>query len=115
LAANGQLFSLARDVAAIQSTVSTVLNVASAGAVLSGLGLVTSIAGFAYLHKRMNVIDKQLAALLNVVKDVKQTLMYQQFANLRAAVKLMCGASRRMFDNYLSWKTATRSLLPVLL
>jgi hypothetical protein len=94
LAANGQLFSLARDVAAIQSTVSTVLNVASAGAVLSGLGLVTSIAGFAYLHKRMNVIDKQLAALLNVVKDVKQTLMYQQFANLRAAVKLMQHAER---------------------
>jgi hypothetical protein len=92
--ANGQLYSLGRDVAAIQSTVSTVLNVASVGAVLSGLGLVTSIAGFAYQHKRLNVIDKQLAELLDVVKDIKQTLMYQQFANLRAAVKLMQHAER---------------------
>jgi len=92
--ANGQLYSLGRDVAAIQSTVSTVLNVASAGAVLSGLGLVTSIAGFAYLHKRLNVVDKQLAELLDIVKDIKQTLMYQQFANLRAAVKLMQHAER---------------------
>ena len=89
LIANGQLYSLGRDVAEIQSTLTSVLNIASAGAALSGLGLVTSVVGFAFLHKRLVAMDKRLAELLDAVKDVKQTLMYQELANLRGAVKLM--------------------------
>ena len=42
LGANFQLYSLGRDVAAIQSTLTDVLNVATVGAVLSGLGLAYS-------------------------------------------------------------------------
>lgn len=89
LGANFQLYSLGRDVAAIQSTLTDVLNVATVGAVLSGLGLVTSIVGFAFLNRRMGAMDKRLTVLLDDVKDIKQTLIYQELANLRSAVKLM--------------------------
>lgn len=89
LGANVQLYSLGRDVAAIQSTLTDVLNVATAGAVLSGLGLVTSIVGFAFLNRRMGAMEKRLTVLLDDVKDIKQTLIYQELANLRSAVKLM--------------------------
>lgn len=80
---------MGRDIAEIQSTVSNVLNIATAGAVLSGLGLVTSIVGFTFLHKRLVALDQRLAVLIDDVKDIKKTLMYQELANLRGAVKLM--------------------------
>ena len=89
LGTNAQLYSLGRDVATIQSTLTDVLSIATTGAVLSGLGLVTSIVGFAFLHKRMVAMDKRLTVILDEVKDIKQTLSNQDLANLRSAVKLM--------------------------
>lgn len=89
LAANGQLYSLAHNVAEIQSSVANVLNIAATGAVLSGLGLVTSIVGFAFLSRRIGALDKRLSVLVDDVKGITQTLMYQELANLRGAVKLM--------------------------
>jgi len=94
LAANGQLYNLGKEVAQVHSTLSTVLNVASAGAVMSGLGLVTSIAGFAYLNKRLSWIDQQLYYLVSAAKEIKKTLMLQQSSHLRAAISLMQDAEQ---------------------
>lgn len=89
LGANVQLYSLGREVATIQSAIADVLSVATVGAALSGLGLVTSMVGFAFLNRRMQAMDGRLTELLDDVKDIKQTLMFQELANLRGAVKLM--------------------------
>lgn len=80
--ANGQLLMLANDVKELQSAVSSVLNVATTGAALSGLGLVVSIAGFAYLSKRF----KQIETLLVDVKDLIET---RNIADLKAAMGYM--------------------------
>ena len=80
--ANGQLLMLASDVKELQSTVSSALNVATTGAALSGLGLVVSIAGFAYLSKRF----KQIETLLVDVKDLIET---RNLADLKAAMGYM--------------------------
>ncbi len=80
--ANGQLLMLANDVKELQSAVSSVLNVATTGAALSGLGLVVSIAGFAYLSKRF----KQIETLLVDVKDLIET---RNLADLKAAMGYM--------------------------
>ena len=53
-----QLWKIGKDVAAVQQTVNTVLNVAMTGTVLSGLGLVTSVAGFTYLRHRLNQLER---------------------------------------------------------
>ena len=79
---NGQLLMLARDVKELQSAVSSVLNVATTSAALSGLGLVVSIAGFAYLSKRF----QQIETLLLDVKDLIET---RNLADLKAAMGCM--------------------------
>lgn len=83
--ANGQLLMLARDVEALQSSVSTVLNVATTGAALSGMGLVVSIAGFAYLSKRFAQVEKLLV-------DVKELIETRNLADLKAAMGYMKNA-----------------------
>jgi len=99
LAANGQLFQISKDIHALQTTLGSVLNIASAGAALSGLGFVTSIAGFAYMSKRLSAIDSQLTKILDEIKDLKSTLMYQQYSLLRAAIDLMKHAELAGDDN----------------
>lgn len=80
--ANGQLLMLAKDVKELQSAVSSVLDVATTGAALSGLGLVVSIAGFAFLSKRF----KQIESLL---LDVKDLIEARNLADLKAAMGYM--------------------------
>ena len=82
---NGQLLMLARDVKELQSTVASVLNVATTGAVLSGMGMVVSIAGFAYLSKRFDQIEKLLG-------DVKELIEARNLADLKAAMGYMKNA-----------------------
>jgi hypothetical protein len=48
----GQLYSIGRDVQQVQQTANTILQVSMAGTALAGLGVVTSVAGFAYLSQR---------------------------------------------------------------
>ena len=67
-----QIFAVGRDVQQVQQTVNTVLQVATANAALAGLGLVTSVAGFAYLHQRLNKVDAKLTVLEKQVKEVKK-------------------------------------------
>ena len=83
--ANGQLLMLARDVKGLQSAVSSVLSVATTGAALSGMGLVVSIAGFAYLSKRFEQIEKLLG-------DVKELIEARNLADLKAAIDYMKNA-----------------------
>lgn len=82
---NGQLYMLAKDVKALQSAVSSVLNVASAGAALSGMGLVVSIAGFAYLSKRIEQVEK-------LIVEVKDLIEIRYLADLKAAIGYMKSA-----------------------
>lgn len=81
-----QLWRLGMDVAAVQQTVNTVLNVAMTGTVLSGLGLVTSIAGFAYLSHRLKQVDKKLAEMGKDIKDIKLSLEGLHKSELQTAV-----------------------------
>ena len=83
--ANGQLLMLAKDVKGLQSAVASVLNVAATGAALSGVGLVVSIAGFAYLSKRFDQLEKLLG-------DVKDLIEARNLADLKAAMGYMKNA-----------------------
>ena len=83
--ANGQLLMLAKDVKELQSAVSSVLNIAATGAALSGVGLVVSIAGFVYLSKRFDQIEKLLG-------DVKELIEARNLAELKAAMGHMKNA-----------------------
>lgn len=82
----GQLWGISRDIGRLQTTVNTVLDVSIAGAVTSGLGLVTSIAGVAYLSKRFTQVDKKLAELEKGIKDIKGWLESLQKAKLQFAI-----------------------------
>lgn len=66
-----QLWKIGKDVVAVQQTVNTVLTVAMTGTVLSGLGLVTSVAGFTYLRHRLNRLEENLAEMAKDVKRIK--------------------------------------------
>lgn len=82
---NGQLYMLAKDVKGLQSAVSSALSAATAGAVLSGMGLVVSIAGFSYLSQRIERVEK-------LVVEVKDLIEIRYVADLKAAIGYMKGA-----------------------
>ena len=81
-----QLWKIGKDISAVQQTVNTVLNVAMTGTVLSGLGLVTSIAGFTYLSHRLNQVDKKIAEMAKDVKDIKLSQEGLHKSELQTAV-----------------------------
>jgi hypothetical protein len=81
-----QLWKIGKDVAVVQQTVNTVLNVAMTGTVLSGLGLVTSIAGFAYLSHRLNQVEEKLADMAQDVKEIKLSQEGLHKSELQTAV-----------------------------
>lgn len=82
----GQLYSVGKNVQQVQQTVNTVLQVSMAGTALSGLGLVTSIAGFAYLNQRLKKVETKLSLLEKHIKEVKLILQSQQRAQLHTAI-----------------------------
>ncbi len=82
----GQIYMLSRDVQVVQQTVNNVLSLSMATTALSGLGLVTSIAGFAYLSRRLGRIDAKLNALEKQVKEIRTLIQSQQKAQLLAAI-----------------------------
>jgi hypothetical protein len=86
---NGQLIGLGSTAKQVQSTLSNVVSIASTGAMLSGLGLVTSIAGFAFLHMRLDEMGARLAKLANTVEEIMRLITSQQYASLRVAVDTM--------------------------
>ncbi|MDH4384445.1 MAG: hypothetical protein QE280_03265 [Caulobacter sp.] len=86
LVQNVQLWKLAKDVEQVQSTVETVLSISAAGASMSGLGMVTSIAGFAYMSRRMDQIDKKLDVLTRDVKEIRELIESSQRSKLHFAI-----------------------------
>ncbi|RYF88299.1 MAG: hypothetical protein EON95_20540, partial [Caulobacteraceae bacterium] len=86
LVEQGQLISIGRDVKQIQETLATVLDLSTASVALSGLGTVTSIAGFAYLSHRLSQVDDKLLAIERDVKDIKGWLTGLQRAELQYAI-----------------------------
>jgi hypothetical protein len=80
---------MAKDVKDIQETVSSILSLSTAGVAISGLGLVTSIAGFALLNQRFNQVDKRLTEIVNIGKDIKNFLSSYQMAKLQGAIQAM--------------------------
>lgn len=82
----GQLYSVGKNVQQVQQTVNTVLQVSMAGTALAGLGLVTSVAGFAYLNQRLKNVDAKLSQLEKHIKEVKLILQSQQRAQLHTAI-----------------------------
>ncbi|MCM5570477.1 hypothetical protein M6I34_08150 [Burkholderiaceae bacterium FT117] len=82
----GQMYMLSRDVQVLQQTVDKVLSLSMATTALSGLGLVTSIAGFAYLSQRLSKIDAKLNALQKQVAKIRALIQSQQRAQLLAAI-----------------------------
>lgn len=81
-----QLHSLSVDVAAVKAATEQVLNYSMASAALSGLGVVTSVAGFAYLAHRLNRIDKRISALERQTKAIKLFLQSTQHSQLLHAI-----------------------------
>lgn len=81
-----QIQALASNVAAVKAATDQVLNYTIAAATISGLGLVTSVAGFAYLTVRLNWIGKRLSVIEKQTKSIKQFLQSTQHAQLMTAV-----------------------------
>lgn len=82
----GQLYSIGRDVQQVQQTADTILQVSMAGTALAGLGVVTSVAGFAYLSHRLNKIDDKLSRIEKDIKVIKSLLQCKQKAELHTAI-----------------------------
>jgi len=70
------------------------MTVASGAAALSGLGLVVSIAGFAFMHARLSAVDRQLAEVAKTVKHIERLVSTERLAALRAAIDAIHHAER---------------------
>lgn len=81
-----QLQALSSNVSAVKAATEQILNYSVATTALSGLGLVTSVTGFAFLASRLSRIDQRLGALEKQTKAIKQFLHSSQRAQLMAAV-----------------------------
>ena len=82
----GQLYSIGQDVQQVQQTANTILQVSMAGTALAGLGVVTSVAGFAYLSHRLNKIDDKLSRMEKEIKAIKSLIQCKQKAELHTAI-----------------------------
>jgi len=81
-----QMQALATDVAAVKAATEQILNYSVATAALSGLGLVTSVTGFAFVASRLKRIDQRLNLIEKQTKAIKQFLQSSQHAQLMTAV-----------------------------
>ena len=81
-----QLHSIGRDVQQVQQTANTILQVSMAVAALAGLGVVISVAGFAYLSHLLNKIDDKLSCIEKDIKAIKSLLQCKQKAELHTAI-----------------------------
>jgi hypothetical protein len=79
LAGNLQLYQLSQDV-------QRVANLAMASTVISGLGLVTALVGFAYVAKAIKRVDRSIAELTSTAEQIRDILQSQQRSQLLGAV-----------------------------
>lgn len=85
LVGSGQLYSLARSVDEVRQLVSSVLAVSAAGAALSGVGVIASVAGTAFLSRKLDVVQSQLAHIERLLKDQNLSVLKSAVDNLRHA------------------------------
>lgn len=85
LVGSGQAYLIARDVEEVKSMVTSVMAVSSAGAVLAGLGLVTNLAGTAFLSRKLDAVQSQLAHIERLLKDQHLSVLKGAVDNLRDA------------------------------
>ncbi|GAB4178329.1 MAG: hypothetical protein Fur005_40580 [Roseiflexaceae bacterium] len=69
-----------------------ILQIATATMVLSGLNLVVSVVGFAYLARRLNQISEQLDQIARDVAEIRTLLERRERAELRAALANIANA-----------------------
>lgn len=82
----GQVVALGRSVEQVRQSLETVLTVSVTGAALSGMGLVTSLGGFAYLSRRLKILDDKLSRLERGIKEIEFLIKCQQKAQLYEAL-----------------------------
>lgn len=82
---NAQLYSIARNVKELQSTVNTVMTVASAGAALSGIGLIANVAGTAFLARKLDRVQSQLSHIERLLNEQHLSVLRGAVDNLRHA------------------------------
>jgi hypothetical protein len=80
-----QLQALSLDVATVKAATDRILSYSATTAALSGLGLVTSIAGFAFIASGLKRVDQNLGALKKQTAAIKKFLQSQQHAQLMTA------------------------------
>ena len=82
----------------IGSNVGELLNLAKASMLVSGLTLTVSAAGFLFLTKKLNKIDRKLEEIAADIKYVKSFLELQERARLISALKVISNINK--IDNY---------------
>lgn len=85
LVGSGQLYSLSRDVEEVRGLVESVLTVASAGAALSGIGLIANVAGTAFLSRKLDAVQSQLARIERLLNEQHLSVLRSAIDNLRHA------------------------------
>ena len=85
LVGSGQLYSLSRDVEELRGVVESVMTVASAGAALSGIGLIANVAGTAFLSRKLDSVQTQLARIERLLNDQHLSVLRGAVDNLRHA------------------------------
>jgi hypothetical protein len=95
LVGSGQLYTLARDVDQVRQMVSTVLTVSTAGAVLSGVGLVASVAGTAFLSRKLDSVQRQLEHIERLLKDQHLSVLKGAVDSLKHAENAADRETRR--------------------
>lgn len=81
-----QLTHLSAQVSALSQTTQQVLQIASAGAVFSGLGLAASCIGFTAVVQKLNKIDDRLKSVQKDIQAIQQFLESTERARLFAAL-----------------------------
>jgi hypothetical protein len=85
LVGSGQLYSLSRDVNELRGTVESIMTVASAGAALSGIGLIANVAGTAFLSRKLDAVQAQLARIERLLNEQHLSVLRSAVDNLRHA------------------------------
>lgn len=80
------VFGLSKDIKHLQLTADHILTASLATTALSGLGLVVSIAGFAFLHHQIKQVESRLVRIEKQTREIKQILNSSHRAQLLAAI-----------------------------
>jgi len=95
LVGSGQFYIMAKEVAQIQQMLGKVLMVSSTSTALSGLGLVASLAGSAFLSAKLDSLQSQLKLIERLIKDHHSSVLKSAVDSLRHAEQATDSDTRR--------------------